>query len=285
MVVRANWGRASRGGTKSLVRTIVLGLGVCLGGLVLVLRPGLRVPFGLFPLGPRHGPDGGFRALPGSAGVPGPVRTPTGTRTAAAGPEPMDHTKLREVPAPQGPRWSRPHREAQRVRRFPAGGIQRPRRCLLRVVCAKGELQQEDITRVNPGLPDDVNPDGGTVSFGRGFESQPPRSWFVGNEVAAPGADPGAAVVRFAFFALVRGNDRESPLPGVTSVRFRSGPIGPAGDGRSGGPGQGWTGFPRPQAQARRSAPDWLVVASQGWLGSPVRVCREYVSPVRRPGQ
>lgn len=59
MVVRTNWGRASRAGTKSLVRTIVLGFGVCLGGLVLILRPGPRVPFGPFLLGPRDGPDGG----------------------------------------------------------------------------------------------------------------------------------------------------------------------------------------------------------------------------------
>jgi hypothetical protein len=29
--------------------------------------------------------------------------------------------------------------------------------------CVKGELQQEDITRVNLGLPDDVDPDHGTV--------------------------------------------------------------------------------------------------------------------------
>ncbi|MGW1497389.1 hypothetical protein ACWCQW_02160 [Streptomyces mirabilis] len=34
-----------------------------------------------------------------------------------------------------------------------------------RGTCAKGELQQEDITRVNLGLPDDVDPDGGTVRF------------------------------------------------------------------------------------------------------------------------
>lgn len=34
-----------------------------------------------------------------------------------------------------------------------------------RGTCAKGELQQEDVTRVNLGLPDDVDPDGGTVRF------------------------------------------------------------------------------------------------------------------------
>ncbi|MFG2379459.1 hypothetical protein [Streptomyces avermitilis] len=31
--------------------------------------------------------------------------------------------------------------------------------------CAKGELRQEDLTRVHLGLPDDVDPDGGTVRF------------------------------------------------------------------------------------------------------------------------
>ncbi len=58
------------------------------------------------------------------------------------------------------------------------------------------------------------------------------------------------------------GGDPRVKAAGVTENRVR--------------PGQGcWTGLPRPHAQARRSAPDWLVVASQGRAGSPVRVWSE----------
>lgn len=67
----------------------------------------------------------------------------------------------------------------------------------------------------------------------------------------------------------------------------RRGPVRPVGGASAGGrrAGQSATGRPRPQAQARRSAPDRLVVASQGRSGSPTSFWSEYVSSVRSPGQ